>query len=48
MIFFCKIIEFFDPQHPDRLPQRLACRKALWISFINQAKNFNILKRKKS
>jgi len=45
MIFFCKIIEFFCPNHPDRLSQRYASREALWVATSANAKNFNILQR---
>jgi len=48
MIFFCKIIEFFYPHHLDRLSQRFACSKALWVAPSANAKNFNILQRKTS
>ena len=51
MIFFCKIIEFLYPHHPDRRDVSLKYRlfkSALWVAPSANAKNFNILQRKKS
>jgi hypothetical protein len=48
MIFFCKIIEFLYPHHPDRLSISSIRRLALWVAPTASAKKLNILPRKKS